>query len=283
MKPRIYQVDFLTQLFRDPLDPAYAQAAEDKAKRGPLPAWNRASRKFVASILLVAIGMLFAIAYKQAVRGAPEREKVRAGLISRITEQKERIDSRAGEAEELQNEVNRLREIVLSDPAKIQQLRELEASTGMRRVVGDGMVVRLADGPEAATRTGHRVIDFDLQIIVNTLWYLGAEAISINGNRLTSLTPIRKGGEAIYVGDALVVGPYEISAIGPPDLYDDFSKSDTAKVYRAWQERPEHRFGFKITERDDLPLPAAVMPELRFAKVPPPAGSPTPTPTGGGR
>ena len=94
------------------------------------------------------------------------------------------------EAEELQNEVNRLREIVLGDPAKIQQARELEAATGMRRVVGDGMVVRLADGPEAATRTGHRVIDFDLQIIVNTLWYLGAEAISINGHRLTSLSPM---------------------------------------------------------------------------------------------
>jgi uncharacterized protein YlxW (UPF0749 family) len=282
-KPRIYQVDFLTQLFRDPLDPAYAQAAEDRAKRGPLPTWSRVSRRIVACILLAAIGMLFAIAYKQAVRGAPEREKVRAGLISRITEQKERTNARAAEAEELQNEVNRLREIVLGDPAKIQQLRELEAATGMRRVEGDGMEVRLADGPEAATRIGHRVIDFDLQIIVNTLWYLGAEAISINGHRLTSLTPIRKGGEAIYVGDALVVGPYEISAIGPPDLYDDFSKSDTARVYRAWQERPEHRFGFKITERDDLLLPAAVMPELRFAKVPPPAGSPTPTPTGGGR
>lgn len=281
MKPRIYQVDFLTQLFRDPLDPAYAQAAEDRSKRGPLPAWSRASRRVVALVLLVAIGMLFSIAYQQVVRGAPEREKVRAGLITRITELKERTNTRAAEAEQLQAEVNELREIVLGDPSKIQQLRELEAAAGMRRAVGDGMSVRLSDGPEAATRRSHRVIDFDLQLIANTLWYLGAEAISINGQRLTALTPIRKGGEAIYVGDALVAGPYEISAIGPPDLYDDFSTSITAKVYRAWQDRPEHRFGFKINERDDLVLPAAVMPELRFAKVPSPAGSPTPSPSGG--
>ncbi len=283
LKPRIYQVDFLTQLFRDPLDPAYAQAAEDRAKRGPLPAWNRAGRRVIALILLVAIGMLFAVAYKQAVRGAPEREKVRAGLITRITEQKERLTARGAEAEELQNEVNQLREIVVGDPAKIQQLRELEAATGMRRVTGDGLVVRLTDGPEAATRSGHRVIDYDLQILVNTLWYLGAEAISINGQRLTSLTPIRKGGEAIYVGDALIAGPYVISAIGPGDLYDDFSKSSTARLYRAYGDRPDHRFGFKITEQDDLLLPAAVMPELRFAKVPTPPASPTPSPTGGSR
>jgi uncharacterized protein YlxW (UPF0749 family) len=281
--PRTYQADFLVALFRDPLDPAYAQAAEAARRRGPLPRWNRAGRRLISWIVLAAIGLLLAVAYQQVVRSTPEREKVRAGLISRITTQKKSQAALATEAERLQADVSRLREQVLRDPARTQQLRQLEAATGMWRVTGDGLVVRMTDGPDAATSKGQRLIDFDLQLVVNALWFYGAEAISINGQRLTELTPIRLGGQTIYVGDTLVVGPYEVSAIGPPSLYDDFSKSDTARLYRLWQDRPEHKFGFKVAKTDDLTLPAAVMPDLRYAKVPSASGSPTPTPSGGGK
>jgi uncharacterized protein YlxW (UPF0749 family) len=281
--PRTFQADFLTALFRDPLDPAYAQAAEAAKRRGPLPRWNRAGRKLISWIILGAIGLLLAVAYQQVVRSTPEREKVRAGLISRITEQKASQATLAAQAERLQADVSRLREQVLGDPARNAQLRQLEAATGMRRVTGEGLVVRMTDGPDAATNKGHRLIDFDLQLVVNALWVFGAEAISINGQRLTSLTPIRLGGQTIYVGDTLVVDPYEISAIGPRSLYDDFSKSDTARLYRLWQERPEHRFGFKVTKSDELTLPAAVLPDLRYAKAPSAPGTPTPTPSGGGK
>jgi uncharacterized protein YlxW (UPF0749 family) len=281
--PRTYQADFLLELFRDPLDPAYAQAADAARRRGKLPWWNRAGRKLTSWVMLAAIGLLLAVAYQQVVRSTPEREKVRAGLISRITAQKGSQAALAAEAQRLQAYVAQLREQVLGDPARTQQLRQLEAATGMRRVTGDGLVVKMADGPDAATNKGHRLIDFDLQLVVNALWYFGAEAISINGQRMTALTPIRLGGQTIYVGDTLVVGPYEVSAIGPPSLYDDFSKSDIARLYRVWAERPEHRFGFKVDKRDDLTLPAAVMPDLRYAKVPSASGSPTPTPSGGGK
>lgn len=281
---RTFQVDFLTELFRDPLDPAYAQAAQAAKRRGSkLPLWNRAGRKVITWVILAAIGLLLAVAYQQVIRSTPEREKVRAGLISRINQQKADQTQLVGRAEALQANVARLREQLLADPARTAQLRQLEGATGMRRVTGEGIVVRMTDGPDAATNKGHRLIDFDLQLVVNALWVFGAEAISINGQRLTALTPIRLGGQTIYVGDTLVVGPYEISAIGPPSLYDDFSKSDTARLYRAWQERPEHQFGFKTSKEDELTLPAAVLPELRYAKAPTASGSPTPTPSGGGK
>ncbi len=280
---RTFQVDFLTELFRDPLDPAYTQAAEASKRRGKLPFWNRAARKTTTWIVLAGIGLLLAIAYQQVIRSTPEREKVRAGLISRINAQKANQTQLVGRAEALQADVARLREQLLSDPARTAELRQLEGATGMRRVTGDGIVVRMTDGPLAPTNKGQRLIDFDLQLVVNALWVFGAEAISINGQRLTALTPIRLGGQTIYVGDTLVVGPYEISAIGPSSLYDDFSKSDTARLYRAWQESPEHQFGFKVSRQDDLTLPAAVLPDLRYAKAPTASGSPTPTPSGGGK
>jgi uncharacterized protein YlxW (UPF0749 family) len=276
--PRTYQADFLTALFRDPLDPAYVQAAEDKRTKPPPPRWTVLSRKVIALVCLVVIGFLFAVAYQQVARDAPEREKVRAGLITRINEQKERTTKLNSDAEALQAEVAMLRDLALLNPAQAQELRQLEATTGVAKVRGDGLVVRLSDGPDAATNAKARILDYDLQQIVNALWLLGAEAVSINGRRLTSVSAIRKGG-GIYVGDFPVVSPYEISAIGPPDLYDNFSKSLTAQVYRDLAKRPEHRFGLKIAQEDDLVLPAALLPELRYAKVP--NASPSPTPSGG--
>jgi len=276
--PRTYQADFLTALFRDPLDPAYVQAAEDKATKPPPPRWNLMTRKMIALVCLVVIGFLFAVAYRQVASSAPEREKVRAGLITRINQQKENTSRLAAEAETLQAEVAMLRDLALLDPAQAQELRQLEATTGVAKVRGDGLVVRLSDGPDAATNAKARILDYDLQQLTNAMWTLGAEAISINGRRLTSVSAIRKGG-GIYVGDFPVVSPYEISAIGPPDLFEDFNRSLTAQVYRDLAQRPEHRFGLRITKQDDLVLPAALLPELRHAKVPNP--SPSPSPTGG--
>jgi uncharacterized protein YlxW (UPF0749 family) len=58
------------------------------------------------------------------------------------------------------------------------------------------------------------VIASDLQIIVNGLWQAGAEAISINGHRLTSRAAIRSAGEAILVDYRPLTRPYVITAIG---------------------------------------------------------------------
>lgn len=279
--PRRYQIDFLTALFRDPLDPAYAQAAADRRDRPPLPAWRRAMRKTITVVVLAAIGFIFAVAYRQVVMDAPEREKVRSGLVENIDQGKQRIDALARRAEALQEEVSVLRDAGLSDTQQAA-LREREAATGLRRVAGDGVVVVASDGPDAAVNENARLLDYDLQQIVNALWSSGAEAVSINGRRLTALSAIRRGGGGIYVGDYPVLSPYEISAIGPSDMYDRFADSTTAQVYHIYQNDPDYGFGFKVMEKDGLVLPAAVLPVLWHAQ-PPGSGSGTPSPSGGGK
>ena len=61
-----------------------------------------------------------------------------------------------------------------------------------------------------------KVFATDLQIIVNGLWQAGAEAISVNGHRLTSRTAIRSAREAIIVNYRPLTRPYVITAIGDP-------------------------------------------------------------------
>lgn len=287
-RQRQWQTDMLTDLFRDPLDPGYADAARARREHGPLPGWRLWSRRSLSTVAFVLIGLLLAVAYLQVVARAPARATVRAGLIKEMNQRREHTDELAREAENLQDEVSRLREAALSDTA-IAELRELEAATGMRKVTGDGVVVTLNDGPNAGSEQLARVLDLDLQLVTNALWAAGAEAISVNGRRLTAVTPIRAAGSAITVGNSHVVGPYEVSAIGPPDLADRFNDSQTAADYRALRDDKRYEVGFEVDERDDLELPAAVLPRRQYAVVPKaspspsPAGSPSPSPSGGGK
>ena len=59
-----------------------------------------------------------------------------------------------------------------------------------------------------------RVYDLDLQILTNGLWQAGAEAVAINGHRLSALTAIRGAGEAITVDFRSLTRPYRVEAIG---------------------------------------------------------------------
>jgi uncharacterized protein YlxW (UPF0749 family) len=147
--------------------------------------------------------------------------------------------------------------------------------------------VRVDDAPDAVdavTGAGKpdlgRVLDRDLQEIANALWSAGAEAISINDQRLTATSTIRAAGSAILVDFRPVNRPYVVRAIGPDDLEDSFEDSDTARLFRALVE--DEGMSFSVRQVDDLTLPAASDPHLRFAS-PSPTATPTPRTTEGGK
>ena len=118
-----------------------------------------------------------------------------------------------------------------SGAALSARLARLEAATGAAPVTGPGMVVRLddasaADGADVDPRTDAaadgRVTDRDLQTVVNEVWAAGAEAVSVNGQRLTSLSAIRSAGDAVLVDFRPLTPPYEIAGRGEPrhDAHD---------------------------------------------------------------
>jgi uncharacterized protein YlxW (UPF0749 family) len=285
---RFPNADFLTELFNDPLDPAYVAAAQERARRGPLPRWRRSTRKAAAVVTMLAIGFLFATAYQQVVAATPAGERTRQSLIEEIQGRQKHTDELAAAAEGLQGQVDVLSEEALSDTA-VQQLREVQGATGLRKIIGDGVVVKLSDGPTGPVDDKARVLDYDLQRVVNALWAAGAEGIAINGQRLTSVTPIRKAGGVIKVGNRSILGPYEVLAVGSGDLEDDFNDSALAETMRGLHDNPVIQLGFEVIGRDDITLPAAIDPDLIFATVPgaSPSTSATPNPTsspsGGGK
>ncbi|MEH1014732.1 DUF881 domain-containing protein [Micromonospora sp. CPCC 206060] len=267
---RTYTPDFLTELFRNPLDPGYAAAAARRQQAGGPTGWQRGAVRAVTVVTLLVLGFLFAVAYRQTVAEEPGRSRARAGLVEQIKQREGETSELARRADALRGEVARQRDAALTGSAAAR-LRDLEAATGLVRVRGDGVVVRVADAPskaDAVTGQGGtnlgRVLDSDLQKIANGLWSAGAEAIAINGQRLTATSTIRAAGGAILVDYRPVTGPYEVSAIGPDELEDRFNDSLAARLMRNVAD--EHGLSFAVRGADDLTLPAASGPQLRYAR-----------------
>jgi uncharacterized protein YlxW (UPF0749 family) len=110
-----------------------------------------------------------------------------------------------------------------------------------------------------------RVQDHDLADLVNVLWIAGAEAIAINGVRLTALSPIRSAGDIILVGFAPVLSPYRVEAVG--DAAALASRTERSAVVDRLRHRPSAPVtSLTVATAADLTLPAAPLPVLRNAR-----------------
>ena len=77
------------------------------------------------------------------------------------------------------------------------------------------------DGSQADYLVGSR----DIRTVVEELWLAGAEAIAINGERVTPTTAIIDIGASLLVNSAYLAPPYQVTALGPADLYQRLSAS----------------------------------------------------------
>ncbi len=93
-----------------------------------------------------------------------------------------------------------------------QELEQAKTLLGLTDVTGNGVIVRLTDTEEALyTYTADDLIN-----LINELKYAGAEAISINDNRIINLTDIVLVNDGLIVmyGDVRLSSPYVVKAIG---------------------------------------------------------------------
>ncbi|CAM5258787.1 hypothetical protein SFUMM280S_00479 [Streptomyces fumanus] len=131
---------------------------------------------------------------------------------------------------------------------------------GVRLSVNDAKDVSAGGDGEPRGTSGFadtgRVRDRDMQRVVNGLWASGAEAVSINGQRLTALSAIRAAGDAILVDNRPLVPPYTVLAVGDGQgLSRRFQDSADGLYLHALQENYGIRTGISV--EDDLRLPAA--------------------------
>lgn len=266
-------MSLLADLAAHALDEGYLEAAR---RRGTVqaPAARRPLTRIsagVAALALVAAGVLFATSWLTTRQHAAAAARDRATLIRNITATTTSLRDLRARAEQLRSEINTWRDRALTTSQQGAQLSRdilaLSASVGTAAVTGSGVEVVLDD----AARTGNAqqdnlgtIYDRDLQAIANALFASGAEAIAINGQRLTALTSIREAGSAILVDYRPIIPPYRVDAIGPPDLRARFEATQTAALYRTWQQ--VYGLRFSVAPMSTLTLPAAGTILVHYAK-----------------
>lgn len=171
------------------------------------------------------IGLALAAGYRlpaQSPETAREAGDV-LGAVAQLEAEQRRLQERLGE---LQAERDRLRSRVQGPQGGLSSLlAELvtqQVLAGSVNLTGPGVVVVLDDSPRRPLRgedpTLYLVLDSHLRDVVNLLWEGGAEAVAINGERLVATSSIYAAGGTIVVNTARLAPPYEIAAIGPPEL-----------------------------------------------------------------
>jgi uncharacterized protein YlxW (UPF0749 family) len=107
----------------------------------------------------------------------------------------------------------------------VADLDRYKMAAGVLDVKGPGLIITIEDPPPAegaeADIYGDIMTHFDLMLsLVNRLKESGAEAISINGNRLVNLTEMVLAGDNVNINSNPTASPYKLLVIGDPDTME---------------------------------------------------------------
>jgi uncharacterized protein YlxW (UPF0749 family) len=256
------------------LDEDYAQAAARRAQVGSARERPRVGRMGAIAIAIFAV--LAVTAAVQTSQDSVSEEQDRRELIDQVKVQKAALAESRRTAAQLASANHRLEDTVLrgtrDSSGLLGEVNLLRLRTGTSAVRGPGLEVLLDDAPNAQSDR-NKVLDSDVQKLVNVLWQAGAEAISINGQRLTALSAIRHAGEAITVNYVSLRRPYRILAIGDRNAMSD--RFANSQIGQAWLDlQRQVGLKFKMLSQTSLRMPAAEIPTLRYANQNPPGKEP---------
>jgi uncharacterized protein YlxW (UPF0749 family) len=221
------------------------------------------SREFntaLTGVVLAVFALLVTMAVLQTRSDRPATERERESLISNVNTRKKLLASRNATEQRLSGQVATLRGSAdRIDPA----YETLRVQTGDQSATGPGVTV-VANSSTHGNDDG-QVTDHDLQILVNGLWYAGAEAISINGNRIGSLTSIRAAG-AIVVNTHSIGPPYTVVALGNSGtLGPRFLENPSGRYWAA--RRVDAGVRFSVASSSQLTVPAVPKQQLTTTHV----------------
>ncbi|ORA79543.1 hypothetical protein BST28_11970 [Mycolicibacter kumamotonensis] len=279
-RPQRFAVpSLLRSLLSEHLDPGYAAAAA--ARDGGRATTRRARIAGWEALAALVVATVFAVAFAQAKTLAPGVRDAQQVLATNVRSAEDVTGRLADKRDTLTNRVDDLRRHRLADDAEGQRvlagLDALSLASASTRVTGPGLTVTVTDpgaGRNLSDASKQRVsgsqqiiLDRDLQLVVNSLWASGAEAIAIGDVRIGPNVTIRQAGGAILVDNKPISSPYTVRAIGPPrELREAFDR--TPGLYRLRLLEVSYGVGVRVDGRTgaDLTLPAGSLRDVRFAK-----------------
>ncbi|MFE8976397.1 DUF881 domain-containing protein [Streptomyces cyaneofuscatus] len=274
-------MSLLNNVMDHSLDDGYAEASARRQADGSAGLPRTLKSKLGLAAGLVVAALVVTLGAAEARVSAPVVAKEREELIDRIDAETRAADTLESDVDKLRSDVSERQRKALEQHGGDQG--ELVALlSGATPVQGPGVKLVVDDakntdqgggGPRESSSfsdTG-RVRDRDMQRVVNGLWESGAEAIAINGQRLTALSAIRAAGDAILVDNRPLVPPYTVLAVGDgKNLAAAFRDSADGQYLNALKESFDIRTS--LSDQAEVRLPAAPSLIVRTAE-PKAAGS----------
>ena len=268
--PDRVRMPLLTLITQQALDEDYLDAAERRTAGTRAPQASRRRTALLVSAVIVLFGVLVSTAFVQTSRGADAASADRASLIKRVDGQRERVARQQQRSAALSARNTQLARNLTRTTSTEQALegrnRRLQVSTGLVAVTGEGVRVTVTQAPSADSNQA--VQDSDLALLVNALWTSGAEAISINGERLTAISAIRSSGPAILVNKRGIAPPYVVSAIGDRGtLQARFAESASGQQFIGLSTSFGFSYDMENVARLDLPAAPRTLVQLRSTTI----------------
>jgi uncharacterized protein YlxW (UPF0749 family) len=216
----------------------------------------------------LVFGLLVTVAAVQTSRNASASDASRESLINQIDLRHQDLSDLQQQLSDQQSRVLALQhktsDIRTDQQATQARLERLGVRTGFGAVTGPGIQVTVNSAPDSA---GSQLVrDSDLTLLTDALWSAGAEAISVNGQRLTVLSAFRNVGIGVLVNSQPISPPYVFDVVGNPDTMPASLLS--SPVGEKWYTLKDSLgFRFDVRNGGTMSLPAAPQEPLRSATI----------------
>lgn len=241
-----------------------------------IPSWQ-------STLGLALLGLGFLVAAQLASEGPRVRytTQERSPLVETATELQRQQDALKAAILGLRERIQEAEQAGEGSAALVKdlnaQLQAARIAAGLIPLTGSGIVLQVEDSMEPVApdtnEADYLVGARDIRTLVEELWAAGAQAIAVNGERITPTTSVIDIGSSILVNSAYLLPPYQITALGPDDLYPRLSASPGfVDFIRARSETYGLRVSFAEPETVDIPAFAGTV-TLRYARPVAPAAS----------
>lgn len=219
---------------------------------------NKSGSRYILFLVFLIFGMVVSVQLKSTFNA----RKQTASTVLDIQTLKEQLALAQKETAELKAKIDEnlvirneiIKEYIQQqdDSTLANEWEKIKLSTGLVDVKGAGIIIKLDDAmvKEPEYEVGWQIIhDEDIKIILNELKKAGAQAITINGERVVPMSEQLCAGPTIKINDNRYPVPYVIQAIGNPDLLAEVITNSSRIA-----EMTEFKIRVEITKSKELTL-----------------------------
>ena len=186
--------------------------------------------KGILFIIFLLLGILIPIQVKGIIAEKNRKSKSSYDLEELVAEVNQVRTQNESLISDIDNALKEKEELTLSAINKqsdselenlYNELQSAKIKAGLTEVTGPGVIIKLDDAivrQENADPNSLIIHDTDIKVILNDLKIAGAQAISINGERIVSMSEQICNGPTIKINKNRYAVPYVISVIGDPDM-----------------------------------------------------------------